>query len=78
MASAAANVKPIATKAGENTYEIFFQIFDPTENIYSDLTRKFPFQSDIGNDYKLLAYHYDANNILTTIQKNRTEPCILN
>ena len=24
-----------------------------------------------------MAYHYDANNILTTILKNRTGPCIL-
>ena len=34
-------------------------------------------QSDRGNNYILVAYHYDANNILTTLLKNRTGPCIL-
>ena len=44
----------------------------------SDLTGKFPVQSDIGNTYILVAYHYDTNNIFTTPLKNRTGPCILN
>ena len=35
-------------------------------------------QSDRGNNYILVAYHYDANNILTTPLKNRTGPCIPN
>ena len=34
-------------------------------------------QSDRGNNYILVAYHYDAKNILTTPIKNRTGPCIL-
>ena len=34
-------------------------------------------QSDRGNNYILVAYHYDANNILATPLKNRTGPCIL-
>ena len=34
-------------------------------------------QSDRGKNYILVAYHYDANNILTTPLKNRTGPCIL-
>ena len=34
-------------------------------------------QSDRGNNYILVVYHYDANNILTTPLKNRTGPCIL-
>ena len=34
-------------------------------------------QSDRGYNYILVAYHYDANNILTTQLKNRTGPCIL-
>ena len=34
-------------------------------------------QSDRVNNYILVAYHYDANNILTTTLKNRTGPCIL-
>ena len=35
-------------------------------------------QSDKGNNYILVAYHYDANNIITTQLKNRTGLCILN
>ena len=34
-------------------------------------------QSDRGNNYILVAYHYYANNILTTSLNNRTGPCIL-
>ena len=34
-------------------------------------------QSDRGNKYILVAYHYDTKNILTTPLKNRTGPCIL-
>ena len=34
-------------------------------------------QSHRGNNYILVAYHYAANNILTTALKNRTGPCIL-
>ena len=34
-------------------------------------------QYDRGNNYILVAYHYDVKNILTTPLKNRTRPCIL-
>ena len=76
-AASAKNVTPLSTKAGENTNEVLLQIFDPNLNNYSDLTGKFSVQSDRGNNYILVAYHYDANNILTTPLKNRTGPCIL-
>ena len=33
VASAAANVAHLSTKAGENTIEVLLQIFDPTEKI---------------------------------------------
>ena len=76
-ASTAENVTPLSAKAGYNTSEVLLHLFDPTENIYSDLTGKFPVQSDRGNKYILVAYHYDAKNIITTPLKNRTGPCIL-
>ena len=75
---AAVNVTPLATKSGENTSEVFLQLFDPTENIYSDITGKFPVQLDRGNNYILVAYHYYDNNMLTTPIRNRTGPRILN
>ena len=34
-------------------------------------------QSDRVDNYILVAYHYDDNNILTTPLRNRTGPCIL-
>ena len=77
MAAAAANVTPLSTKSGENTSEVLLQLFDPTEKFYSDLTGQFPVQSDRVDNYILVAYHYDANNILTIPLNNRTGPCIL-
>ena len=71
------NVTPIVTKAGENTNEILLQIFDPTEKIYSGITGKLPMQSEKGNNYILVAYHYDANNISTTPLKNIRAICVL-
>ena len=53
-------------------------MFDQTENIYSDITNNFTIQSDVGNNYIMLALHYDADNILTTSLKNRTGYFILN
>ena len=44
---------------------------------YSDLTGKFPVQSDRGNKYILVAYQYYVNNIITNQLKNRTGTCIL-
>ena len=76
-AAAEANVTPLFTKSGENTSEVLPHLFDPTEKIYSDLTGQFTVQSDRGNNYILVAYHYDANTILTIPLNNETGTCIL-
>ena len=76
-AAEAENITPLSTKSVENTREVLLQLFDPTENIYSDLAGQFSVQSDRGNNYILVAYHYDVNNILTTSLKNRTGTWIL-
>ena len=52
-AAAAINVTPLSTKAGENKSEVLLQLFDPTEQKYSDLTGQFPVQSDRGNNYMM-------------------------
>ena len=65
-------------KLGENTSEVLLQIFEPTEKNYSHLTGQFLVQSYRGNNYILVAYHYDSNNIVTTPLKNITGTCILN
>ena len=72
MASDSANIKYIATKAEENKNEILLQLFDPTEKHYPDVTGKFPVQSDKGNNYILVAYNYDASNILINGVQPRT------
>ena len=46
--------------------------------IYYDLNGKFTVQLERGNNYILVAYHYDANSILTTPLKKITGPWILN
>ena len=74
--AAAENITPLSTKSGENTSEVLIQLFEPTENIYSDLTGQFTVQSDRGNNYILVAYHYYANDILTILLNNRKGPCI--
>ena len=74
MAAANENVTHIETKAGGNTYEIIFQLFDPIENIHSDLIEKCTVQSDRGNNYIIVEYHYDANNILVTPVKTELDP----
>ena len=41
-----------------------------------DLTGKFPYRSARGNQYILVAYHYDANAILAQPIKNRSATTI--
>ena len=44
--------------------EVVHAIVDLKELIaYGDLTWKFPYRSSRGNQYTLVAYHHDANNI---------------
>ena len=45
--------------------------FWPNQTIYSVIRER-------GNNYILVDYHYDANNILTSPLINRKVPCILN
>ena len=70
--------KKYSNKGKRNTNEILFHIFDPTENIYSYINGKLTVQPDRGNNYILLAYNSDANNILTTALKNRTGTYTMN
>ena len=42
----------------------------------TNLTGRFPYPSSRGNNYILLAYHYDANAILVTALKNRNATTI--
>ena len=43
---------------------------------YTDLTGRFPYRSSQGNQYILVAYHYDANCIYGEAIKNRKSQTI--
>ena len=55
------------------TNEIMFKLFDTSETgiTYNDQTGRFPYRSSQGNEYIMLAYHYDTNIILLQPVKNR-------
>ena len=44
---------------------------------YSDLTRRFPYTSSRGNQYIMVAYHYDVNAILVEPIKNRNSQTLV-
>ena len=48
----------------------------PTGLAYIDLTDRFPYRSERGNEYILVGYHYDANAILCTALKKRQSSTI--
>ncbi|KAL7525440.1 hypothetical protein ACHAWF_004304, partial [Thalassiosira exigua] len=54
-------------------HDIFIQIVDLQETIYTDQTGKFPYLSSKGNRYVMVAVHIDANYITMEPMKNRTE-----
>ena len=46
-------------------------MFPTTDKVFIDLTGRFPYKSSRGNEYILIAYHYDSNAILGLPLKNR-------
>ena len=66
---------PSAT--GTHSHTIYSAIIDPsapTGRTYSDLTGRFPVQSNRGANYILVVYKYDSNAILVRPLRNRTAP----
>ena len=66
---------PSAT--GTRSHTIYSAIIDPstpTGRTYSDLTGRFPVQSNRGANYILVVYEYDSNAILVRPLCNRTAP----
>ena len=63
---------PISEKANVRTNDVVYAIIDHKANLaYMDLTGRFPYKSSRGNEYILVAYHFDANAILVDALKNR-------
>jgi len=55
------------------THEAFFRIDDLTNSIHTDQTGAFPFTSQRGNRYIMVAIHLDANYIFVEPMHNRTK-----
>jgi len=55
------------------THEAFFRIDDLTNSIHNNQTRAFPFTSQQGNMYIMVAIHLDANYIFVKPMRNRTK-----
>jgi hypothetical protein len=53
--------------------DIFVRVEDLAESIHSDQTGAFPYTSQCGNRYLMIAIHLDANYIFCESMKNRTE-----
>ena len=54
-------------------HDIFCQLADLSDTIHTDQTGGFPFMSQRGNRYIMVAIHLDANYIFNEPMKNRTE-----
>jgi hypothetical protein len=55
------------------THEAFFRIDDLTDSIHTKQTGAFPFTSQRGNRYIMVAIHLDANYIFVQPMRNRTK-----
>ena len=68
---------PTPLENNKRVHETYYAVIatnNTTGKLYADLTGRFPVQSSKGNNYLLVAYHYDSNNILATPLKNCTGP----
>ena len=69
--------EPHPSATGTRSHTIYSAIIDPsapTGRTYSDLTGRFPVQSNRGSNYILVVYEYDSNAILVRPLRNRTAP----
>ena len=65
---------PISDKTNKKTNDVLYKVFETssaTGVTYTDQTGRFPYRSSRGNEYLMVAYHYDANVILVQPIKNR-------
>ncbi len=59
------------------THEAFFRVDDLTDSIHTDQTGAFPFTSQRGNRYIMVAIHLDANYILVEPMRNRMKEVMI-
>lgn len=72
-----ADIRPKQEGSVSNlAHHCFLADIQPTGQIYTDQTGKFVAPSSQGNNYQLICYDYDSNNILAVPFKHRTAHCI--
>ena len=68
---------PVQPEDGKRSHLCFVATHDIKGAVHSDLTGRFPTASTSGNNYLLIAYSYDDNNILLEPVKNRKADTLL-
>jgi hypothetical protein len=57
----------------ERTHWVYAAIFEPTGQIHTDQTGRFPITSSKGNKYIMILYDYDSNAIIAAALRSRSE-----
>ena len=72
------NSFPTSPTPNLKTNDVAYMVIDKNEigTAYIDLTGRFPCRSSSGNEYVLVAYHYDGNCIVGRTLKNRRKETI--
>ena len=52
-------------------HNVCYSLFPTTERGFMDITGGFPYKSSRGNEYIVIAYHFDSNTILRVPLKSR-------
>ena len=68
---------PTMEQPNVRTKDVIYKVFEGKDMAFMDLTGRFPKRSRSGNEYILIAYHYDSNVIWADPIKNRTKGVIL-
>ena len=67
---------PQSEQPGQRTHACFIATTEPRNVVYTDQTGRLPHPSSAGNNYLVVAYDYDSNNILMRPIKNRSAQAI--
>jgi hypothetical protein len=65
--------EPSFERLDQRTNLVFANVFEPAGQIYTNLSGRFPIQSNRGNQYIFVLYDYDSNAKLAEPMKNRTD-----
>ena len=70
------DIHPLSDIPNHKTHDAIFSITSKSDKAFMDLTGRFPHCSSRGNEYILVAYHYDSNAIIGLPLKNRQSDTI--